>query len=236
MKDLQKMTIEVDRRVEYKGEETIYSDLRIWIRMEAPEGSPGLRWISFLMIGDEGLSLFAGRSGALSDGYHQLIPFGELWTFYDTNRLLEGESAGSAEVPYRRVTVPRRVQRIILDDIRDAIDRYDDLDHDGRHPVRLDYSDKLAKWGEHYGQGKGEVVIEGPEKEIEALKGEKTFDRSWNAIDAIARNTTYSKNEKGTIKIYRESPTAFFWSVPGSLHGGLINHGNEDAPDWSVHT
>ena len=232
MKDITKMTITIDRRqVDIGGE---YTDLRVWLRMEAPEDAPGLRWCSFLLLGDQGPDLFAGRAYALSDGYHHLQCFGELWTFCDLDRLMQDGAAGEASVPYRRVTVPIPVQRMILADIKESVLAYD-AQGDKREEIRLDYSDRLARWSDYYGRGKGEVVVDGPESEIVALKGEKTFDRSWDNIERIALNTTHCKSDKGLIKVYRESPTAFIWTA-GSLHGGLINHGDESAPDWSVHT
>jgi hypothetical protein len=226
------MTITIDRRQESIGDE--YTDLRVWLRMEAPEGAPGLRWISFLLLGDDGLDLFAGRKGDFADGYHNLKCFGELWTFCNLDTLLQDGDAGEASVSYRRVTVPIPVQKMILADIEEAARAYD-AQGGKREEIRIDYSGRLAGWSDYYGRGKGQIVVDGPESEIVALKGEKTFDRSWDNIERIARNTTHSKSDQGLIKVYRESPTAFMWSA-GSLHGGLINHGDENAPDWSVHT
>lgn len=234
MKDLQKMTITIDRRQEHTGSGTIYSDLRVWIRMEAPEYLPGLRWISFLLLGDEGPDLFAGRAGVLADGYHHLIPFGELWTFCDLDRLYGGEAAGEAPIRYRRVNVPMHVQRLILADMEQAIVDYD-AQGDKREEIRLDFTDRMENWCEQYGMGKGRLVVEGPEDEIEALKGEQTFDRSWATITQMALNTTFSKDETAPVRIYKESPKGFLWNA-GRMHGGLINHGDDSAPDWSVHT
>jgi hypothetical protein len=237
MKDLRKFEIEIDRRQEYKGSETLYSDLRIWLRMDADEDAPVLCWIRFLLLGDDGLDLFAGRSGALSDGYHQLIPFSELWTFYDTDRLFNGDVAGEGLIPYRRVTVPAPVQKFILDDIEAGIARYD-AQGDKREKITLDYSERLAAWSDEYGQGKGSITIEGHLSAVAAigqLGGEATFDRSWNSIERLALAETHSTSDCAPIKIFRESPTAFLWTA-GRMHGGLINHGSEDAPEWSVHT
>jgi hypothetical protein len=243
MKDLQKMTVTIDRCQVHTGSETIYGDLKVWMRMEAasnfPIGkhAPGLTWISFLMIGDEGQDLFAGRASTLTDGYHSLRCFGELWTFHDTDHLYSGDSAGIAQIKYRRVTVPLPVQRFILADIEDAIRQYDAQVKAGGKPqeICLDYQQRLSEWSAYYGRGKGRIVVNGPEDEIEALKGEETFDRSWESISRLALSETHSKDDEGRIKIYRESPNAFMW-IAGSMNGGLINHGSKDSPDWSVHT
>lgn len=237
MKDITKMTITVDRRQEYKGSEILYTDLRVWLRMETMEDAPGLRWISFLLMGDEGRDLFAGRAGLLVDGYHLLKCFGELWTFFDDGALYGNASAGEATIPYRRVTVPVHVQEIILGEIDQAIEQYDgEANAKGeRTQIVLDFTDRLGEWADYYGQGKGRIVVDGPEDEIEALKGEKTFDRSWATIAQIALNTTHSKDDTAPVRIYRESPTGFLWNA-GRMHGGLINHGTVESPDWSIHT
>jgi hypothetical protein len=237
MKDLTKMTIEIDRRQEFKGSETIYSDLRVWLRMEAPEEAPGLRWISFLLLNKEGTDLFAGRSGVLADGYHHLIPSGELWTFFDADKLMQDGAAGVAPIHYRRVTVPLPVQRIILGDIEKAIEEYDAQEGD-RKSIWLNYSDRVSYWSDEHGQGKGNITIEGHLSAVAAigqLGGEATFDRSWGVIERLALATTHSTSDCAPIQIFRESPTAFLWTA-GTMHGGLINHGTESAPDWSVHT
>ena len=235
MKDLQKMTISIERRQEYRGEKIAYTDLRVWLRMEAPKDSPGLGWISFLMIGDEALDLLAQRGpSVLVDGYHLLKCVGELWVFSNDDRLFRGDESGEALIPYRRVTIPAPVQKFLLDDLKAWIARYD-AQGDKREEIVLDYSDRLQEWSEEYGQFKGELVVDGPLDEIKALKGEETFDRSWESISRLALSTTHSKTDKGRINIFRESERSFLWSA-GSMNGGLINHGTEEVPDWCVHT
>jgi hypothetical protein len=239
MENITKFSITVDRRQEYKGEDTIFSDLRVWLRLQLDEDQPGERSISFLLIGDEAANLFGGKLGALADGYHQLIAHGELWVFYDIDTLYHGESSGTAPVKYNRVTVPGPVQLLILAEIEAATLRYDSQG-DKREEVILNFVERLAHWSEHYGQGKGRIEIRshqsGIEAKLDAHRGEESFDQSWESIKRLALNTTHCADDIGEISIMEESERSFLWTA-GRMTGGLINHARGDeSPSWSVHT
>lgn len=233
MNNLKHFTITIDRRQEYRGAETIYHDLRVWLRMEA-EGA-GLNWISFLLIGNEASELLEGSRGHFFDGYHQLMSIGQEWLFYDIQ--YPSDVAGEMPVKFRRVTIPAPVQDMIAMTVAAAVSDYD-AQEGRREEIRIDLSDQLADWAAHYGQGKGRIEIRshqvGIAAEIDALRGEETFDRSWETISRLALNTTHSVYDVGIVRIYRESDHAFLWEA-GRMHGGLVNH-SEEGFDWSVHT
>lgn len=237
MNQFKTFKIAVDRRQESYG--APYTDPKVWIRAELKEHGKGIDHLSFLLIGDECEQLFK-HGGTFSDGYHLLRTFGELWTFFNLDQF-PNEASGIAPVAYTRLKMPRDIRERIAQDIENALSLFDTSEpnkYGHKEEIAIDYSDALEVWGSDYGQGTGKIEIEADTATRDLLgtyAGEKTFDRSWGTLERLALNTTHKKSDVGTIKIYTESPRAFMWSA-GGMHGGLINHGTEESPDWSVHT
>jgi len=92
-------------------------------------------------------------------------------------------------------------------------------------------------WWDFYGFGKGSAELVASD-EVRALisrwSGEKTFDRCLATLRQIALNTTRSRDDRAEFRIWRDLD-GFTFSA-GSLYGGIVNHGSDDCPDWSVHT
>lgn len=240
MHKLKEFYITVDRREENDA----YTDLRVWLKATVrDEHSRGMKFISFLLIDDEWEQLFT-LGGDFSDISHKLSTFGESWTFYDLP--FPSEDCGRMEVPYVRIIVPKDVRAFIRQEIHEAIAEYDAKVEGLERPdwniksVKLDYTGNLAVWSENYGQGKGTVKVQAYD-EVRALldqlyeSKDPSFVRSWDTILNLARNTTHKREDVGFVHVHRESETVFLWSA-GGLHGGLVNHGTDDDPDWSTHT
>ncbi|MDX1421561.1 MAG: hypothetical protein R3322_00385 [Kiloniellales bacterium] len=122
------------------------------------------------------------------------------------------------------------------------------LEYDGQEPneygdrdsVVVELDARWPHWCAHYGQGKGRVEWRFQNDEIRerwqawCARNDKTFERCRERLEAIARNTTWSADETGTVHIGYDF--AGFGFSAARLIGGVINHGDDDAPDWSIHT
>lgn len=236
MEQLEKLTIEVSRCQDSYG--APYTRPKVWIRGELKEHGGGVNYISFLLIGDEWFELFQ-HGGTFSDGYNLLRTFGESWTFYRLDQVPR-ESSGAMSVPFTRITMPRDIRTRIADDIKDELIAFDAQapnKYGDKDALTIDYSGKLEEWSTEHGQGKGSIEIDADSEtrdKLGSLAGEETFDRCWTTIENLAKNTTHKRSDVGVIQVYRDHG-GFFWRA-GGLHGGLINHGSDSEPDWSVHT
>jgi hypothetical protein len=243
MNSLKKFRLKINRRFEDYSK--LDSPLRVFLEWEATDQSaPGLRWQSFLLLDGECLELFRGEKTEFRDIVHNLHVFDESWTFYDLP--CPSAARGEMSVPYNRIQVPHRVRHMIASDVSEAIARYDqriaaESERD-RHRVEseiLDYTEKLGEWSAEYGRGKGSVKLIAEcsvRDRLGALKkcGGESFERSWASIEAIARNTTLQRSDVAEIHVNKDWD-GFFWRAGGTV-GGLINHGTEEEPSWSVHT
>lgn len=244
MRKLRKFTIEVDDR-DNKG---TVDDRRVWFRMETHDAEKpwqdrpaGIHHVSFLFIGDEWRGMFEKFSYCAADIAHRVDTFGELWTFYDLN--VPQNDLGKMVIPYLRITVPLPVRDMIKERIENAIAEWE-LPHAGvkdRTPIQIDLSPELAGWAESYGRGSGVVELAdttdtATRDALGSFAGSESFDRCWEVITNMARNTTHAKTDVAIVKVWLESGGRSFGWVAGGMHGGLINHGSDDAPEWSVHT
>jgi hypothetical protein len=237
MHKLKDFRIEIDRRTDSEG---AGGDLRVWMRWELREETEGIRWGSFLMLGEEWRDLFEMHRSEFSDGMHHLHTFDESWMFYDLD--VPREDTGVMPLRFTRLSVPHEARRQITARIEAAIDRYDsDERSDTKWPISLDFTEDLAEWSRDYGRGKGSIEIiadAGTRDALGTWRGDPTFDRCWESIEAIALATTNSIYDKAPIRIHARDWSGrleFAWSA-GRLHGGIIDHGSDESPDWSVHT
>lgn len=105
--------------------------------------------------------------------------------------------------------------------------------------VTVDLTDTLHAGARYYGIDKGTVQVEYQNEEIEAsvLRWRKScpeFGQRFDQIVQIAKNST-SNSDGVAVATFSYDHAGFFWRA-GSLIGGLINHGDEESPSWSIHT
>lgn len=200
--------------------------------------SDGLQTVWFVFTFEEWQSLLAGKRASFSDGYHKLDAMFDNWTFYDFE--LPPPPAGTAEIRYRRVNVPKRVLEILMLTTGIAFRKYHYTEpgkHGLREKVTVNLSPFVGLWSRVYGQGKGQVQVscddETRKRLDECLKND-SFKEMYERVKNFARNTTHSVWEEGVLLISKDLD-GFFWQA-GGLVGGLINHGTEDEPSWSIHT
>lgn len=210
----------------------------------------GLQGMNFYMSGQEFLALTAGEWVTMSDIGYLLRVFGESWTFWNLD-CPTGET-GTASVPWRRLTVPRaclgRMREVGLQALADY-DAQEPTSWGGRDNVRIDLHCALMEYSDH-GQGSGKLQVDCSPECADALgmarrgatdASDDSWERCWEHISRIALNTTWAPTDVGVLRVGIERSMVdgkapnFVWSA-GSLYGGLINHGTDDAPDWSLHT
>ena len=227
------------------------------IRAEVSDESPGLRWLWFVFTADEFRELVGGRGSTASDGYHKLSTVGESWTFYDLE--MPSKSSGIMSVPYLRVNFPRTFMRAVLRLVRKTWKSQraalkNGIDSRDIPRVYLEVSAKhREKSARLYGNGLGNVNVEYDDPTTAEWlsrcekEGGETFNRMWERVKTIARNTTYGFHQTATVRISKDGRSwddGFRWvaiSPRGSrvMDGGLINHGgreNQPAHAWSIHT
>lgn len=202
--------------------------------LEFPEDAGGIRYVSFYQTIEEWIELFK-NGGLAQDGYHFLTTFDECFTFFNFEAPRPDNSVAS--VPYARITLPRAARNILIENL--GFDRQALVENpDAR--LTQNYTEKYEEWNRIYGRGKGKArVVASPEiaDRLGAARslGGESFARSWSSIERMALATTNSIDDVAEIRIYPDGTKSFGWSA-GGMHGGLINHGTEAKPDWSVHT
>ena len=203
--------------------------------LEFPKEAGGLKWVSFYQTVEEWLALLE-HGGFAQDCYHYLTTLGECFTFFNFE---PGRAANScASVPYARVSLPRDVRKLLAQNLRFDLEALRTSEKEST--FTQDYSSKLEEWARRYGQGKGYLKIEASDEirarfEAAQAAGGESFKRSWQSISGLALGTTHSIDDVGIVRLYPDGERSFGWSA-GGLHGGLINHGTDSEPDWSVHT
>lgn len=222
--------------------EVWYSNIRkqpcpmVTLQVDFPEGSP-LRYIWFVFTLEEWQDALTNKRDSFSDGYHKLATFYDLWTFYDFPYDSQ-ESTGKATIPYGRITIPRQVrEKLLIGTTLAFLQHALTKTQEERVTINLDHY--VADWLEEYGQGKGRVYIDCDTATLakvnqRLINNDATFKRCWDQLKSMAKNTTESKQETGTLKVWRDSD-GFTWRTAG-LFGGLINHGTDIQPEWSLHT
>lgn len=211
----------------------------VTFRADSPkEETKGLNSIWFVLTLEEWTTVLRGDHKAYSDGYHKLDVMGDLWTFFDFE--LPMQSAGVKEVRYLRAEMPRRARETLMLATAVGFRKYDNQEPSKwgyKKKVTLDLAPYVKEWSERYGQGKGSVYVECSEDaalRLSEVDGKGNFNDMFDRVKQIARNTTHSVDEVGVVRLYKDMD-GFFWRA-GGMHGGLVNHGTEEEPYWSIHT
>lgn len=189
----------------------------------------------------------------LQDGYHILTRMMETWTFVDIDgvnyRAIECE--GKTELRVCVMTVPYKVQEWLVDRIEDAVAKLAKRKEGDDEKIRIEFSQEDRKrWLGHFGIGKGaarfEYTSEEQQQRFEACLAKyanrdddeaKSFRRCVENLTNIAKNTTRSVEETGTVRIGYD--WAGFTFTAGGMFGGMIHHRADDegnGGDWSLHT
>lgn len=168
-------------------------------------------------------------------GHHMHI-CGDTCTFYDFS--IPSKATGTMEIPYVSVNIPLFVRKVLTRYARLVQKGLSDSD---RVEVTLSH-ERIARWKKLYGIGKGSVDVElasyyGDEDvaaTLEERKKKGNFTEMLGRLEQIERNQTYAFFQKRTLRIAKDWDGYTF--VSGGLFGGLVNHGTEEEPNWSIHT
>ena len=196
-----------------------------------------MNYISFYMDGADFIGLMDGTRDAASDLRHKLWRSGDLFTFYDFDFPLK--AYGKVEVPFVTITIPFHVRRILARAAHMAWAkcRVDD------NRITLDIPWKLRqRWDNRYGEAKGRVVMDCDSvvDKLAKVGYNHKFEEMINRLRQIALNTTRRDSDTATVRLSNDM-AGFFFNIldpkgRSALHGGLINHGTDENPDWSIHT
>ncbi len=180
--------------------------------------------------------------GVFCDCSHRLDVFGDACMFYDIDAHYVLKSHGEMTVKFQSFSFPVYVRKIVARLLRLAASRHDFTSEDR---VSLDISrERLAKLCRRYGQGTGKVDLVMNDETKEKLtsdhtKDPKLFENVWYLANGCL-NSTKKFNETAKLCIDKDRGSYYFRqvSVNGKtmMNGGIVNHGSEDKPEWSVHT
>lgn len=219
----------------------------------AEDEKKGPHYISFYMLREEFEGIVTGNSfaGSMNDGNHNIRVMGEVWTYY--NMEFQRANAGVMKVPYVNLSFPYFCQKTILRAAR--------LIWDAKHVLHLALTDKstmdardaanervsihltqpiLARWDRLYGQGKGKVALDCDDRTRSsldaALKEDESLSDNYERLLAIAKNTTYSFCDVGTLYLSVCSDGREYSFSTAGMHGAIVDHGKDGKHDWSIHT
>jgi len=216
------------------------------IKADLPH-STGLNYIWFVLTKHEFVQLCSGKRSTFEDGYHKLSSFGDLFLFYDMENWPK-DNNGTMNVRYVNLTIPRKVQIFMLKRANNIWDARKIDKSPERTTVEFNkvLCDRLIR---QFGTGKGKSKLEFRNDEylpvstknlFESFLGNPSFERNINNLLTIAKNQTQSYNEMAQVFLAKDGE-GFTFDVMTPQHqsimyGGLINHGTEEKPDWSIHT
>lgn len=193
---------------------------------------------TWLCLSPEEFEKATHGSGIYQDGYHHAEVYGDTWMFY---RLEIQRGAGSVPVKYRNIDLPRHV----LQDFAKLVQRK--LPYlKAEDEILVEYTQKArARLVRLWGQGKGKASLDMNEETAARFDehrktGGESFERCIEHLKQMAKNQTTSAFDTGVVRLWKDWD-GYFWELRNMkgdcvLHGGLINHGKDGAPDWSLHT
>ena len=221
---------------------------RVTISLRRPDNVPGLRYVSFFIHESE-LSKFSNPAWTetLEDVTHRMNISGDRVMFYDLELPMHWE--GQMTIPYLAVHWPTAARKVLARMAKTIWRRLKanwnpEGDNYNLPRVRFSFTAQQAERLEtRYGHGTGKVDFQISEnvreRYAEDLKNGNFAERvEWLA--QITRNTTSAHWQIGTLYISRDADGYYFSTVTPwkkrSMHGGVINHGRDGKPDWSIHT
>lgn len=234
MKTLTKLVFKV-RRSGYDND--------IMIEMEASYPAPEGTLTRFHIFTLEELTRLTTKGGVVLDSSHHCEQvFGAAWFFYDI--ACPTQTAGKTEVRFLTITVPHPIQRVLV--------RYFRLvgqsipNSDAPTKVIEISQGRRERWCQQYGRGTGKLEIKTDERSQEFLAKCKAEDKSGELaqyvqqVEGIARGTTIAFFETAVLRFHKDWD-GFYWEAvtPAgrvSMNGGIINHGKDGEPRWSIHT
>jgi hypothetical protein len=201
------------------------------IHADDPDDSSGLSHIWFVVEEKELLNR------VIADGYHHCHCYGDCWVFFDFE--IPRDVFGSQVVEHARMTIPL----VWWQKIAKAAPRIWARCRPGyTEEVVATFSIKAREnILKQFGQASGKVAVLFYGVEQSRWNDtDPTFTRCRETVTAIARNSTWKQCETAKLTVSRDGD-GIYWEAytPGGtriMNGGIINHGTETEPDWSVHT
>lgn len=218
------------------------SNERCMISWRANDSSPGMPGCSFYFSQKEIEDIAFGRTAQAADGHYKLEVWGDVWNFYHLE--IPRLDAGIAQVPYRRITIPIFIVRMLLKKARQIWKAQKQVSEDKRYflpRVEITLSKKQReKYVRLYGQGTGNVdwtISDHAKDEFRVDSENIKFVERLDYLARIARNSTRGFFHTAKILIHRDGDS-YTWDAQTPrgrtiLWGGLIRRENGE---WSIHT
>lgn len=221
---------------------------RFMISFDRDVSVKGIRRMMFYM-GEAELEALERNtfSHTLEDVIHRLNISGDRLTFYDFEIPLR-HAEGTMEVPYLSVHFPVMARRIVARVVRRIWNNLRaNLTPENRYDIpRVRFSltpQQAERLSCNYGCGTGDVnvLVREDTRERYALDLQnESFRQRIDQLKAGCRNSTQAKWQRSELSLSRDWDGYFFVdrSPKGRerMHGGIINHGRGQEPDWSIHT
>lgn len=215
--------------------EILSDEKRIRFNADLPSDS-ALRRVSFTFFEDEFGSFANDPNCKFNDIFNQLQVSGDRITLFRME-LPTYSGYGTVEVPFVNVYFPLFARRIILGyAVRCWREKKD---------VRLKVSDaRWNRWEKNYSQGSGTVIVDINDRAVPLYEKNlvhQNFKENVDRLRNIAGSSTRAFFHNARVNIYLDSPNGFYWEAftprgKRIMNGGLINHGSDVNPDWSIHT
>lgn len=186
-------------------------------------------YVWFVLTGSELERWLNWRMESFKDGYHSMDCVGDICRFYDLE--FPNTPSGTIQVKYHAVVIPYHVRKMML---RYARLVWVHLKASKQYCHEVDVTARASKWVKLYGCGTGQVKLK---MDVTCPPSAETqVDR----LMSIARNTTSAYYQTATLDLSKDG-NGFYFQVRTprgrcSMVGGLINHGTQENPDWSIHT
>jgi hypothetical protein len=191
--------------------------------------------------------LISSWDDAASDMVHTVKKYGpDHWAFFDLNMPVTYGRPLEMKIQLWVISMPVQVSRALARYAKMIYRRQKIAKSDDSHVMELTAA-RRVHWGDLYGQGKGSIEVQLDERVKPLVEssfadgGEHgSLSCALERLRVITRNGTRNKWDVGKLCLQPDGRGLYFtvMSPTGqpTLHGGVINHGSDSEPDWSIHT
>lgn len=200
----------------------------------------GLRYISFYMTAEEFESVCNYGPVMISDVGHKLECFGDGVMFFDMER--PTDTCGQGSFRYYNATFPVFIRKMLL---RVARRVWKNGPQDETRTVLNIDPVRFVRWNKLYSCGSGRVELLQDDISRNYLE-ERLSENKTNLRENVDRLLLIAKNgtnrfwQTGKVRLSKDWD-GFNFNIltpkgKSSLHGGVVDHGKNGKPAWSIHT